>query len=443
MSGDRIDAQKSQGYVNNPQDAVNQHFGNENNINGGGGDVAQGNIDKRNINIINIIAGSSNQDSQSKLVEELRKILANVADLNSDGFMDAVKSAYQKALPTDAAAHPVKTNDTLSELEDRRVLPKFIEDLAVNPALSDSTRNQLNKLMSEERLQTNADRIEPISKKRLKSYLTVVLRPEPNQKFCVNAWLIPDDTVKNLSKYYCLDINQEQKGVECSLDNISEVVADLLDRSLEYMLGKNYDLTIEFFLPTEYLSTELDRLEISDIFEPYPLGKEFKVLVRSYERLENRYLSRYLPQWRTNWDRAISSFNTVPCLDSFKPFSTIDNCNWKKLAVDLKEKLGIKITCVLPELERKNLFQALLISAIPIAVWMRKDSRECDRETELSRLLMFGDLEKLPEYFRKAREEAYIADEPENHFGNHLVLLWEDPNRLTPDVMARLLPTGQ
>jgi hypothetical protein len=156
----------------------------------------------------------------------------------------------------------------------------------------------------------------------------------------------------------------------------------------------------------------------------------------------NNYLSRYLPQWRSNWDRARIDFKTVPSLDSFQLFSTINNCNWKKLAVDLKEKIGVKITCVLSELEEKSLFKAILISAIPIAVWMRKDIRECDRECELDRLLTSGDLEKLPEYIRKEREDAYIND-IEEHFGNHLVLLWEDPNRLTPDVMARLLPTGQ
>lgn len=74
---------------------------------------------------------------------------------------------------------------------------------------------------------------------------------------------------------------------------------------------------------------------------------------------------------------------------------------------------------------------------------MRKDIRECDRESKLDCLLTSGNLETLPEYIRKEREEAYICDDPEEHFGNHLVLLWEDPNRLTPDVMARLLPTGQ
>ena len=58
MSDDSIEAQESQGLVNNPQGDVEQHFGDRTDINAGGGDVAQRDIDKRNITI-NIITGSS------------------------------------------------------------------------------------------------------------------------------------------------------------------------------------------------------------------------------------------------------------------------------------------------------------------------------------------------------------------------------------------------
>jgi hypothetical protein len=200
-------------------------------------------------------------------------------------------------------------------------------------------------------------------------------------------------------------------------------------------------------LPIDYLYTEVDRFEVIpdsiDCDEFNPLGTQYKVSVRSYERLDTTYLLHNLQQWRSNWDRTTISLKTVPSLESFENLTTMNSCNWKKLAVDLKEKLGIKITCVPPESERKNLFKAILKSAIPIAVWLRKEIRECDREPELNRLLTIGNLEKLPEYIRKEREEAYVCDKPDEHFGNHLVLLWEDPNRLTPDVMAQLLPTGQ
>lgn len=53
--GDVIHAEGAQGFINRPSGSVNQHFGNVNNINTGGGDYAGGNIDKSqktyNVNI--------------------------------------------------------------------------------------------------------------------------------------------------------------------------------------------------------------------------------------------------------------------------------------------------------------------------------------------------------------------------------------------------------
>ena len=105
----------------------------------------------------------------------------------------AIASAYQSALPPDASLHPVQADDQISELADRRVLHKFIEILANDRTVSEPTRAELQKIISTLDAKTNSDRADTTSKKRLRSYLIVVLRPEPNQKFRVNAWLIPDD----------------------------------------------------------------------------------------------------------------------------------------------------------------------------------------------------------------------------------------------------------
>ena len=142
MSDDSIEAQESQGLVNNPQGDVEQHFGDRNDINAGGGDVAQRDIDKRNITI-NITTGSSSTKPQSQLTEKLSKILGGGIDLEA-----AIDSAYQGALPTDASIQPVQADDKISELADRRVLHKFIEILANDRTVSESTRAELQKIIS-------------------------------------------------------------------------------------------------------------------------------------------------------------------------------------------------------------------------------------------------------------------------------------------------------
>ena len=438
MSGDSIEAQESQGLVNNPQGDVEQHFGDRNDINTGGGDVAQRDIDKSTTIVNNVfLGGLSSPQSPNNLVEELRKILDRIGIGDSDQ-----KSAYQAALASrlDGNAHPVKTDDRLSELDDRRVLPEFVNFLTRNSTLSEPTRNELKKFISEHGISTNrVDFMESTIKKILKSYLVIViqeLKPQPNPSFQVNAFLMPDDSVKG--GFNPLIINEVlHEGIKNSLwepDKISALVKNLLEQSLDLLSDKDYELTIEFFLPIDYLSTEVEKLKIipdpsdREVFDS--VSTKYRVLVRSTERLHNGTYKHFYGQWKTNWDLVDKNLKGVPCLESFEPFATVNSSNWeKRLALKLKTKLGIKITCIPPELERKRIVKAILKSASPIAIWLRKNVTECDHESELDRLLTSDILEKLPECIREKREEADL-DDTEEHFGNHLVLLWEDPHRV-------------
>ena len=154
MSGDKIDTQESQGFVNNPQNSVSQQFGDHTDVNFVGGD-----FEKRNITI-KIITGSSSTQSQSQLTEELSKILGDGLDLDL-----AIASAYQGALPPDASIHTVQSVDKISELADRRVLHKFIEILANDLTVSESTRTKLQQIISTQDVKTNSDRSDTTSKK--------------------------------------------------------------------------------------------------------------------------------------------------------------------------------------------------------------------------------------------------------------------------------------
>jgi hypothetical protein len=109
MSGDRIDAQGSQGFVNNPQGSVDLRYGDETNINAGGGDVGLRDVNKPTF-IFNLLGGYSNLNSESKLIEELRKFLSNTGDLEP-----AIRAAYQSAfaLLLDADAYPIGCDQNL------------------------------------------------------------------------------------------------------------------------------------------------------------------------------------------------------------------------------------------------------------------------------------------------------------------------------------------
>jgi len=74
-------------------------------------------------------------------------------------------------LPTDASLHPVQAVDKIAELADRRVLHKFIEILANDRTVSESTRAELQKIISTPDSETSSDRVDTTSKKRLRYYL--------------------------------------------------------------------------------------------------------------------------------------------------------------------------------------------------------------------------------------------------------------------------------
>ena len=126
----------------------------------------------------------------------------------------------------------------------------------------------------------------------LKSYLLSVLQVESTSaRFLVNGWLIPDDAERNSAKrFLALDIDRSKKGVSCDLDQVPEVFDQFLDLGLKYLTGKRYDLTIEVFLPLDYLHEAVDKWEILDLGKKVSIGTRHRVLVRTSDRLKPKYL---------------------------------------------------------------------------------------------------------------------------------------------------------
>ena len=106
----------------------------------------------------------------------------------------------------------------------------------------------------------------------------------------------------------------------------------------------------------------------------------------------------------------------------------------------LTHKNGLKVTVAHPKSIRKDLFRAILQAAIPIAIWIRNDISQIDQVTEIDQVLTFKPLRYLGESIKKIRADADA--QTEDHLGFHLALLWENPHRLTPNIMFELRPPG-
>lgn len=282
----------------------------------------------------------------------------------------------------------------------------------------------------------------------LESYLLIVLRPEIGiKKYRINAWLIPDNAVLTPEEpdkgFEPLYIDNEQE-VSFIFEEIPQKVANFLEESIDFLnrqtrpYKQNFDLTIEIFLPHEYLCAEIFHWAFMDD----PIEIQYQVLLRSSQRLNRQYLRKYDNQWRKNWHEVEGRLKTKLNKDDFYELKSVEECNWKKLTGDLKQKIGLKVACTLSKSKRQDVFQAIHNAAAPIAIWSRCDIPNLNLDTEINDFLNNPEnLSKLPEWLRKTRENAYQLSE--QYLGYDLSILWENPYRLPPDVAVGLLTPGE
>ncbi|MEH2425414.1 MAG: hypothetical protein V7K48_32285 [Nostoc sp.] len=335
--------------------------------------------------------------------------------------------------------------------------------IEVNTAVEFQLQQQIQSEQAQlSQLETDLDKIEqdlicsvpcppikiPSGKKvRLESYLIATLERwnDDNEKFLLNAWLIIDDSVpgNDLSKFTSLlDQDEQQQGTLCKFNDIPKQLNKFLKTGLRHLRGKEYQLIIEVFLPSDLIGTEIDRWKIYDpIVEEITFGIKYPIRLRSLERLNLEYLDSYLSEWYKYWDKVKSVLDEKPIQELFAHLEEMETFNWKSLKSNLKEKIGLKVTCALPKAKTKELFKAILTATTPIAIWTRCDIPNLDQVTAINEILTLNPLYHLYESVKQTREKADA--QTEEHLGFHLALLWEDPYRLTPNIMLELKTPGQ
>ena len=366
---------------------------------------------------------------------------------------EIIQQTYQNSLPPDAEVWDLTGNNIeamLQELNEFRQLFQFFERLSQDKNIPVEIRDQIvTKLASKNYPERSADK--PSSDffcdetVTTKSYLIATLIPSDNDgdHFLLNAWLIVDDSVEGLSKFQSLlDQNEQQVGKLCNLSQVPIELNKFLKKALRILRGKKYRLVIEFFLPSDLMCMEIDRWKITDpVGDEIALGTKYPIRLRSLERLDLEYLDSYLSQWYEYWDKVRKVLQNKTTKDAFENLAEIENFNWKLLKTNLKEKIGLKVTCAHPQSIRKELFRAILQATTPVAIWTRTDILNLDQVTAMDDILTFKPLCHLCESVRQTREKADAY--AEDHLGLHLALLWENPYRLTPDVMLELTTPGQ
>jgi hypothetical protein len=366
--------------------------------------------------------------------------------------VDILRQNYRDVMPDDAHLWVQPADVPAQMVKNLRAyqqLPSFVQRLIKeNKRLSQPLRDQLTALKIEPVGPSKGRQVSRDPLVSLQSYLLITVRANQQavDAFVVNGWLIPNDAEQNKAeRFKLLDLAELQIGETCAWHEIPHLVDRLVDLSLTHLRGKQFDLTIEIFLPLGSLHEAVDGWEITDLGdEKIPIGTKYPVVVRTSDRLTPNYVDRRLSDWYKNWERVRALGDTLPNPDQdFEHLDGYDGINWKRLQANLTQKVGLKVTCGLPEQHRNAVITAMHGSATPIAIWSRCSLAHLDLVGEMNRLLSENLLSEnrltgLAEAVRQKRLDADCEESPDAHLGSHLGILWENPHRLPPDAMTQL-----
>jgi len=381
------------------------------------------------------------------LSSEIREIVHHLESLVDRKLVawEIIHKAYKASVPN--------YHDPLNSLEDKEQkcfeaiyriaeLPQDKE----NPPLAQFSCDIANQLSEPEQTLLN----QLISK-----YFSLSCSPkdsEPEQASSCELWVVVSTDTFD-SNRYSVRIYLDKKEISDLKTEFAEakefratILQDTLKKAYSELMSYLYEkglceeqVWIHFLLPTPLLSEAVDQYQIGDEWEK--LGEEFKVVVSSWDRMRSiKPLLRTKTCWQKYQDKMM---HEIQCTYSF------DSKDWSEtnvpaiiinkdatpnqiLADAKKSKPALAILEFSPKptsIEKKEHLNALLKAGVPTILWMRNvESKDelldnviknfvCDKQLSFN---------ELPKYIHEKRNAALKMGKS-SHIGNHLTLLWDDP----------------
>ncbi|MDZ8259608.1 SEFIR domain-containing protein [Nostoc sp. ChiQUE01b] len=254
-------------------------------------------------------------------------------------------------------------------------------------------------------------------------------------KFTLNGWVITNikNYINNNQNYYKIDFSKSPNE-SFQLDDIPKIFNALLSEKIpaclpiEEKLGK--DITVVFFLPTEYLNYPVEQWEINDFGETGSVGEKCRVIVRDVNRLDKNYLCVKKERWIHKW----SELQNI-CRDKSKcsKFKVLHQYDASSFSFNINEDIGIILNIFDEHIKNDadKVFGSLRSNVIPIAICHRDKILLKDYQMRENNDLNCC-IHELPEKVRKNRFESRVNGK-KHLLGNDIFLIWEDPNLLTPE----------
>ncbi|MDJ0676095.1 MAG: effector-associated domain EAD1-containing protein [Calothrix sp. MO_167.B42] len=337
---------------------------------------------------------------------------------------------------------------------------EFAERLSKEPEVSQDVRHKLKNWVETLARELNINLPTYEERKsstltKVNSYLLVTANPSSTDTFYLQAELIPnyvpnDNNIERIK----LELNSDSPYIECSLSDIVDTIYQFISIAKREYLSRGYNLTIEVFLPLQFIDINIDLKDVPiDFDRKRPFGSEYRLLVRSLDRFisnDGEYFNRLCLKWEqfNRWIK--NSISQGDIQTKVYHIAKIDDCNWEEIEAELEieEKFGVKITCCLPEhnLDKEDLFIAIFRGGVPIFLWTRCDLPNVEQEFDKLLNIDFFKSELIRiESVWKLRKVAHSKRDKEKYLGYHLGFLCDNPHRIPFNLMLQnqsLIETG-
>jgi hypothetical protein len=187
---------------------------------------------------------------------------------------------------------------------------------------------------------------------------------------------------------------------------------------------------IEFLIPLAMLDDDLESLRVRMAGREKDIGTTFPVVVRPLERIADPGLRGC---WRDVWDHLIA------CGDGYDEGAIC----WIEYAPTdgrfdpacLRAGVCMALAYARPgRPDQDPVLRAALSMGTPVALWHRTSQERTARRAALEQVLGHHGLRELPDVVFGQRIAAQHPSATVDHAGHGLVLLWDDPDRVPPEL---------
>jgi hypothetical protein len=221
-----------------------------------------------------------------------------------------------------------------------------------------------------------------------------------------------------------------------TLDEVKRQIAFLIENVESKWARYQPDIRLEFVLPNELLSLDVDQWpwELDSPLPPVPLGCRYTVAIRSLERMNN---GKWHRSWHTRWRALVGQLkNTGTIQPDSSYWVQSPEENIRKIVADLErnpEVTSLAFSSTPRSATEESTEVAVALRAgIPVIVWHREGDDSEEFAAAVGELLHADGPGTILQRLRHLRTSAFESHS--DHIGHHLVVMWDDPERLVNPV---------